>query len=90
MHLFQQHADSTKFAVTAGVLALAALCASYSDEEVHVQPGTAAQSFAEEHYNRCLASDPEADPIACTLRTIQLASVVQGTELADLVAKQLH
>jgi hypothetical protein len=49
-----------------------------------------AQAFALRNRDQCLRTQAQPDPVACSLRTIQLASQLHGPRYGDEVAAALR
>lgn len=69
--------------VATGCLLLAVLVSAHSSSPQ-------AANFAAVHHGRCLRQPVAPAPETCAMRTIQLASILHGTEFADQVARALH
>ncbi|UGQ48753.1 hypothetical protein [Massilia endophytica] len=52
--------------------------------------GVEAETFARQQREQCLRSQSEPDPVACSLRAIQLASQLHGQGYGDRVAAALR
>lgn len=95
MRLFLLDHVSNGLPVIVGAIGLVALGLGAlnggSDEDRELVPTTAsAQLFVDQHYTRCLAAEPDAEPVTCAMRTIQLASALHGAAFANMVADQLR
>lgn len=95
MRLYLADHISNGVPVTVGVIGLVALALGAwngrSDDDVgRVTTTASAQLFVERHYTSCLAAGPDAEPVTCAMRTIQLASALHGAAFADMVADQLR
>lgn len=95
MRLFLPDYVSNKLPVTVGAIGLFALglgaLNGRSDEDGGpVATSASVQLFVDQHYGQCLDVEPDAEPVTCAMRTIQLASALHGVAYADMVADQLR
>jgi hypothetical protein len=95
MRLFLPDHVSNRLPVTVGAIGLVALGlgtlnGGSGDDGDRVATRASVQLFVDQHYTKCLDAEPDAEPVTCAMRTIQLASALHGAAFADSVADQLR